>query len=259
VDQLLERHINKAIEKDPPEEILRLYFEVVNPQASYDQLRGQLLDHLRKIRLTNAKTAYMKSLHSKAKVTIALPAPRADISLKNAAVRGSADSPVMLVEYADYECPYCQQVQPAIDKVISEYKGKVALIFKDMPLSMHANAAKAAEATRCAETQGKFWEYHDLLFAQKQLDPAKLKEYARDLKLDTAAFDKCLDTSARAELVNAQLAEAQALGITGTPTFFINGRATFGNLTVEQLRQILDEELALTSHQSGQHIAAKQQ
>jgi protein-disulfide isomerase len=259
VDQLLELHVNNAIAKDPPEDMLRLYYEAVNPQASYDQLKVQLVEHLRKIRLAKAKTAYMQSLHSNAHVTIALQAPRADISLKNAAVRGSADAPVVLVEYADYECPYCQQVQPAVDTVIGEYKGKVAFIFKDLPLPMHANAPKAAEAARCAETQGKFWEYHDLLLAQKQLDPAKLKEYARDLKLDTAAFDKCLDTGARSELVNAQSAEAQALGITGTPSFFINGRATFGNLTVEQLRQIIDEELALTPSQSGQRVAAKQE
>ena len=259
VDQLLERHVNNAIPKDPPEDMLRLYYEVVNPQASYDQVRVQLLDHLRIARLAKAKTAYMQSLHSKASVTIALQAPRADLSLTNAAVRGSADAPVVLVEYADYECPYCQQVQPAVDKVLSEYKGKVAFIFKDMPLPMHANAAKAAEATRCAEMQGKFWEYHDLLFAQKQLDPAKLKEYARDLKLDTASFDKCLDTGARSELVNAQYAEAQALGITGTPSFFINGRATYGNLTFEQLRQVIDEELALVPGQSGQRVAAKQE
>ena len=258
VDQLLERHVSNAIAKDPPEDMLRLYYEVVNPPDTYDKVRPQLLDHLRKVRLAKAKTAYMQSLRSKASVTIGLQAPRADISLKNAAVRGSAGAPVVLVEYADYECPYCQQVQPAVDKVISEYKGKVALAFKDEPLPMHANAAKAAEAARCAETQDKFWEYHDLLFAKKQLDPAKLKEYARDLNLDTAAFDKCLDTGAQSELINAQLTEAQALGVQGTPTFFVNGRATTGNLTVEQLRQILDEELALVPSQPGQRAAAHQ-
>ena len=151
----------------------------------------------------------------------------------------------MLVEYADYECPYCQEVQPVVEKVIAEYKGKVAFAFKDLPLPMHANAPKAAEAARCAETQGKFWEYHDLALAKKQLDPAKLKEYARDLKLDTAAFDQCLDSGARSELVASQLSEAQALGLNGTPSFFINGRATVGNLTVEQLREVIDEELRL--------------
>src|SRR5260370_33047282 len=166
----------------------------------------------------------------------------------------------MRVEYADYECPYCQQVQPAIDKVISQYTAKVPLVCKDIPLPTNSNAAKAAEASRCAESQGKFWEYHDMLFAKKQLDPAQLKAYARDLKLDSAAFDKCLDSGASTELINAQLNEAQSLGIQGTPTFFVNGRATFGNLSVGQLRQVIDEQLALVPArgiQPAQLAAAK--
>ena len=153
--------MTNAIPKDPPEEMLRLYYEVINPKETYENVRGQLVDRLRTIRTAKVKAAYLQSLHSKAKVTLGLEVPRVEISVKNAALRGSADAPIMLVEYADYECPYCQQVQPAIDKVISEYKGKVALVFKDTPLPMHANAAKAAEASRCAESQGKFWEYHD--------------------------------------------------------------------------------------------------
>ena len=245
VDQLLERHVNNAIAKDPPEEMLHLYYEVVNPQGPYSEVRVQLIDHLRKIRIAKAKTAYLQSLHSKATVTLGLQAPRVAISLANTTIKGSANAPVMLVEFADYECPYCQEVQPVVEKVIAEYKGKVAFAFKDLPLPMHANAPKAAEAARCAETQGKFWEYHDLALAKKQLDLAKLKEYARDLKLDTAAFDKCLDSGARSELVAAHLSEAQALGLNGTPSFFINGRATIGNLTIEQLREVIDEELKL--------------
>jgi protein-disulfide isomerase len=245
VEQLLERHVNNAIPKDPPEEMLRLYYEVVNPQGPYSEVRPQLLDHLRKIRLAKAKAAYLQSLHNKATVTFGLQAPRATISLKNTSVRGNPDAPVMLIEYADYECPYCQEVQPVVDKIIAEYKGKIAFAFKDLPLPMHANAPKAAEAARCAETQGKFWEYHDLVLAKKQLDLSKLKEYARDLKLDAASFDKCLDSGAKSELIATQLSEGQALGLNGTPSFFINGRAVVGNLTVEQLRDIINEELGI--------------
>lgn len=259
VEQLLERHVNNAIAKDPPEEMLRLYYEVVNPQAPYSDVRVQLLDHLRKIRTAKAKTAYMRDLHNKAAIVIGLQAPRTTISTKNTSIRGSADAPVLLVEYADYECPYCQEVQPAIDKVLSEYKGKVAFAFKDFPLGMHANAPKAAEAARCAETQGKFWEYHDTLLAKRQLDLSKLKQYARDLKLDAAAFDQCLESGARTEAVTAHSQEAQGLGLNGTPSFFINGRAIFGNLTVEQLRSAIDEELALAQSNPTQRATASRQ
>ena len=256
VEQLLERHVNNAIPKDPPEEMLRLYYEVVNPQGPYSEVRPQLLEHLRKIRLAKAKAAYLQSLHSKASVTFGLQAPRATISLKNTSVRGNADAPIMLIEYADYECPYCQEVQPVVDKILNEYKGKIAFVFKDLPLPMHANAPKAAEAARCAETQGKFWEYHDLVLAKKQLDLSKLKEYARDLKLDTANFDKCLDSGAKSELIAAELSEGQALGLNGTPSFFINGRAVVGNLTVEQLRDIINEELGIVVNKPNPQTTA---
>ena len=189
VEALLERHVNGAIAKDPGEETLRVYYELVETSGPYETIRPQILERIRQVRLAKAKANYVESLRAKASVAVLLPAPRAKVSLKDAAVRGPADAPVMLVEYADYECPYCQMVQPTLDKVLSEYKGKVALVFKDVPLSVHANAEKAAEAARCAESQGKFLEYHDLLFSSRLLEPARLKENARTLKLDTDAFD----------------------------------------------------------------------
>ena len=244
VEALLERHVNGVIAKEPSEETLRVYYEVVNTTEPYEKIRPQILESIRQVRLAKAKASYMESLHTKASVAIMLPAPRAKVTLAGAPVRGIADAPIMLVEYADYECPYCQMVQPALDKVLSEYKGKVAFAFKDVPLPMHANAVKAAEASHCAESQGKFWEYHDLLFSSKQLEPSKLKEHARTLKLDGDAFDKCLDSGAKSEAIKTALSEAQEMGLNSTPSFFINGRFTQGNLTFDTFRQIIDEELA---------------
>lgn len=245
VEALLERHVNSVIAKDPNEETLRVYYELVDTSGPYETIRPQILERIRQVRIAKAKAAYMESLRAKASIAFLLPAPRAKVALNGAPLRGAADAPVMLVEYADYECPYCQMVQPAIDKVLSEYKGKVAFAFKDVPLPMHANAPKAAEAARCAEAQGKFWEYHDLLFSSKLIDPARLKEHARTLKLDTDAFDKCLDSGAKSETIKAELNEAQDLGLNSTPSFFINGRFTQGNLSYDQLRRIIEEEMAL--------------
>src|SRR5208282_5343363 len=104
-----------------------------------------------------------------------------------------------------------------------EYKGKIAFAFRDVPLPMHSHAQKAAEAAHCAGAQGKFWQYHDMLFSTKQLDLAQLKEHARALNLDGTAFDTCLDSGATADVVKAQLAEGQALHLEGTPSFLING------------------------------------
>jgi protein-disulfide isomerase len=246
VDALLERHVNSTVAKDPPEEILKLYYEIINSPETFEKLRPQIIDRLKQVRVAKAKTAYMQSLRTSAKVTLLLPAPRVDISIKDTPVRGTPSAPVVLVEYADYECPYCQQVQPVLDRVVNEYKDKVVFAFKDVPLPMHANAQKAAEAAHCAEAQGKFWEYHDLLFTSKQLEMSKLKDNARQLKLDGAAFDKCLESGARFELIKSQLKEAEKLGLNGTPTFFINGKVAYGNLTYDQLHQMIEEELAAT-------------
>jgi protein-disulfide isomerase len=244
VAELLERHVNSAIEKDPPEDALRVYYEGVDTTEPFEAVRPQILERVRQRRMDKAKAAYLKTLHSQANIAIRMAPPRASISLKDTPLRGHQDAPVMIIEYADYECPYCQQIQPVLDKVEAEYKGKVALAYKDAPLPMHPHAQKAGEAARCAGAQGKYWEYHDLLFATKALEIPQLKEGAATLKLDTQVFDKCLSSGEQEKAVKTQLAEAQTFQLQGTPSFFINGIFFSGSLTYEQFRAILDEELA---------------
>jgi protein-disulfide isomerase len=243
VAELLKRHVNSTLAKDPADESLRVYYEGLDTTESFDAVRDKIVDVIRQRRLAKARTAYLESLRAQAKIATALRPPRAEIALKNTPVRGRADAPVMVVEYSDYECPYCQQIQPALDKLAAEYDGKVSFALKDFPLPMHANALKAAEAAHCAGSQGKYWEYHDLLFTTKQADLPSLKNHARALKLDGPAFDKCLDSGQQGDLVKAQGMEAQGLGLPGTPGFFVNGRFLTGNVSVEMLRQVVEEEL----------------
>jgi protein-disulfide isomerase len=193
--------------------------------------------------MATAKDAFMKSLRDAAKVTYHVAPPRIQMSMKDTPVRGAADARVTLVEFADYECPYCQQIQPTLDRLEAEFKGKVAFAYKDMPLPMHPNAPKAAEATHCAEAQGKYWEFHDLLGKNKQLALPALKEAARTLKLNGEAFDKCLDSGEKAPIIAAHSKEAQSLGVEGTPTFVVNGRFIKGTPDYDQLRAILEQEL----------------
>ena len=129
-------------------------------------------------------------------------------------------------------------------KLEKEFAGKLAFAYKDLPLPMHSHAQKAAEAAHCAMEQGKFWEYHDLLFSTRQLEVKQLKESARTLNLDGEAFDKCLDSGATAAAIKANLDEATALAIPGTPGFFINGRFLEGNVSYDALRNVVNEELA---------------
>jgi protein-disulfide isomerase len=243
VTELLEKHVNSTIAKDPSDESLMVYWEGLNTKEPFEKLRPQMIDRLRQIRIAKAKAAYLETLHSQAKVVVELTPPRAQVSIKDAVLRGVPAAPVTIVEYADYECPYCQQVQPGLEKLEAEYKGKVSFTFRDFPLPMHAHAQKAAEAAHCAAGQGKFWQYHDMLFSTKQLEVAQLKEHARTLNLDGAAFDTCLDSGATADAVKAQFAEGQALHIEGTPSFLINGRFFSGGMSYEQLKTVIDEEL----------------
>ena len=259
VAQLLERHVNGTIAKDPDDAVLRVYFEGVDTNEPFEAVRDKILDHLRQRRLAKAKNAYVQALRGQARITVDVAPPRIEISLKNTSVRGPAVAPLMLVEYADYECPYCQQVQPTLDQLETAFKGRIAFAYKDLPLPMHPHAQKAAEASQCAGLQGKYWEYHDLLSKTKNLDVPQLKEGARQFGLEPAAFDKCLDTGERAEAVKSTQDEAQELGLLGTPSFFVNGRFFSGNMSYEQMRQMMENELKRASAQArnGKEVTSR--
>ena len=250
-EQLFEKYVTAKLPKDPSEEAIRVYFEGVDTKESFEAIRPKIVDALRSRRMTKLKAEYIKSVHDNASILFRVGPPRADISLKNTPVRGPVNAPIVMVEYADYECPYCQQIQPVLEKVEAEYKGRIAFAYKDMPLPMHANAPKAAEATHCADAQGKYWEMHDHISKTKQLDMASLKDAARILKLDTAAYNKCLDSGEKAGIVKTMAAEATALGVQGTPTFVINGRYLSGTPDYTQLKAIIDEELAMSAQQTA--------
>lgn len=256
VPELLERHANGGGFKTPSEETLKVYYEGVDTTEPYEAVRDKIIEAIRTRRLAKAKTAYLQSLRNQASIQFLLSPPRAPLSMKDTPVRGVAGAAVTVVEFADYECAYCQQIQPVVDKLLADYNGKIDYAFKDFPLPMHTHAQKAAEAAHCAQAQGKYWEYHDLLFSSRQFEVSQLKDAARSLKLDAEAFNKCLDSNSQADVVKTGFEEAQSLGLPGTPAFFVNGRLINPNGTVsyDTLRQLVDEELA--SSQRAKQSAA---
>jgi protein-disulfide isomerase len=159
---------------------------------------------------------------------------------------GSASAPVTLVEFSDFQCPFCQRVAPTLKQVKEKYGDKVRVVWKDFPLTqIHPQAFKAGEAAHCAADQGKFWEYHDRLFANQQaLQPNDLKKHATDLGLDATAFASCLDTSKYGERVRDGVAEGSRLGVNSTPTIYINGRVLSGAQPFETFVSVIDEELS---------------
>jgi protein-disulfide isomerase len=256
VSELLDRHVNSAIAKDPSEEALRVYYEGIDTTEPYAAVRQKIIDSLRTRRIAKAKAAYLQSLRSQASVVIRLAPPRAPISMKDVPVRGAANPRVTVLEYADFECPYCQQVYPILEKLQAEFKGKIAFAYKDFPLPMHADAEKAAEAAHCAGAQGKYWDYHDLLFTKKVLDVGSLKAYARTLKLDGSAFDACLDSGRMEPIVKDQAAEAQALGLQGTPSILVNGSFVSSAMTYDALHAVITEELSATGGSSDETMGS---
>jgi protein-disulfide isomerase len=246
-DEMLEATAYKSIPGDPSDEALRFYYEGLDAKEPFEKVKPQILEHIRNLRKQRIKTAALAKLKADAKISYNLTVPRAEISLKETPGRGPANAKVAIVEYADFECPYCQQIQPALDKLEKEYGSKIAFYYKDTPLPMHANAQKAAEAAHCAEAQGKYWEYHDHLYKSKALGVDDLKAHARTLKLDGEKFDACLDSNSKASVVKAQLDEGMGLKIEGTPSFFINGRFYQGNLSFDELKSVVEEELSISS------------
>jgi protein-disulfide isomerase len=248
VEQLLQREVNSQV-KDPTEDQLQASYKGLRTNEPFAAVREKILASLRQPGLAKARAAYLQSLHGKANIHIALAPPEAEAALDNAPRRGPQDAPVLIIEFADYECPYCERIDPELKKLQEEFVGKVAVAFKDFPLPMHAQAEKAAEAARCAAEQGNFWDFHDLLFdGHKKLELAQLKEDARTLKLDAARFDKCLDAGEQAAAVRKDFAQGRRLGLTGTPSFFINGHFLSGAVKYDTLREVVEQQLA-ASHQ----------
>jgi protein-disulfide isomerase len=245
VDQLVARDITSQV-KDPSEDQMKVYYEGLDIDQPYEAVRGKILDKLRGVRAAKARAAYLKALRTQSTVYVTLAPPSANVDTQNAEVLGPHNAPVTLVEFADYECPYCQKVADDVRKLQADLGGKLAVTYKDFPLPMHARAEKAAEATRCASKQGKFWELHDELFHSKELDVDQLKAQAKALNLDGAAFDKCLDSGEQAAAVEQDRKEGQRLGLTGTPAFFINGHFLSGAVDYATLRQIVEQQLAQT-------------
>ncbi len=172
---------------------------------------------------------------------------RADVSTDGDPSIGPEDAPITIIEFSDYQCPYCQKwYQEVYDQLMASYPGKIRFVYRDMPLSFHPEAEPAAEAAECAGDQGAYWEYHNALFSgQYTLGRSAYEQYATDLGLDLNAFTACLDDHRHQAEIQADAGDASALGLTGTPSFFINGRVVVGALPISSFTAIIDEELAL--------------
>jgi protein-disulfide isomerase len=250
VEELLDAEVNAKVEPASEAEV-EVLVEANKPRFSGDEeaLRERVRKYLEERQLQTNRSAYLESLRSQADVSIYLPPPevyRAEVSVDGAPYRGPAEAPVTIVKFEDFHCPYCDRIQTTLAELQSQYGEKVKIVHRDFPLdNLHPQARSAHEAARCAGAQGEFWAYHDALYAAKPVSTAEeLTEYAEKLGLDLVAFEECLDSGAYEEAVKKDVDEGLSLGLTGTPSFFINGRLISGALPLQNFVQIIDEELA---------------
>jgi protein-disulfide isomerase len=159
---------------------------------------------------------------------------------------GPDDAPITIVEFSDYQCPYCTAwYQQTFSQLLAAYPDQIRFVYRDLPLPMHSEAVPAAEAADCAGEQAAYWKFHDALFSDKYpLGRAAYEKYADELGLDTAAFKTCLDDHRYQAEVQSDAADAAQLGLSGTPSFVINGRIVVGALPFANFKSIIDEELA---------------
>lgn len=163
------------------------------------------------------------------------------------AVKGNKDSGIVIIEYSDYECPYCLKHNETMNQILDDFGDNVQYVFRNFPLSFHANAQKAAEAAECAHDQGKFWEMHDKLFevnANKEMSVVKYKEIAKELGLDSAKFDTCLDNGDKEAKVKSDMAEGSVAGVKGTPATFVNGKMISGAVPYESFKITIENILS---------------
>jgi len=213
-----------------------------------EQMSPEIRMFLERQRPMQALHAYMNELRREAvdDVVVTLEPPRQSIEvLAEDPVRGPETAPIEIVEFSDFDCPYCQRATNTIARILDEYGDQIRFVYKDYPLPSHPNAFKAAEAGNCANDQGKFWPFHDRLFeSQGALDVASLKTYASELGLETEAFTACLDSGRHASRVERDLEIGSGYGVSSTPTLFVNGRAVVGAMPYESFVEIIQEELS---------------
>lgn len=212
-----------------------------------DELRGPMKAYMENDRTLQARAQLVEELQRKSgSVKVMLDPPRYAVALaQDDPVRGNPAAGVTIIEFSDFQCPFCARVNPTLAKIRETYGDKVKLIFKDFPLPNHPQAPKAAEAAHCAAEQGKYWEMHDVMFAnQRALDVPALKQSAAGLGLDTAKFNRCLDSGQYASKVAAGASQGDKLGVNSTPTLYINGRPVIGAQPFEVFKAAIDEELA---------------
>jgi len=244
--QVIDKEISTKIQDVTEADVVAWYN--ANPQrvngAPLEQVKMPIRNLLIQQRSAIAYQSFIEQLKLKTAVRVTLEPPRQKIATADSPAQGPASAPIELVEFSDFQCPFCYRAHPTVKQVLSTYSGKIRFVYRNYPLPNHPQARPAAEAAQCANEQGQFWPYHDRLFAdQSKLSDADLKASAAALGMDAAKFNACLDSHKYKARVDADLQAGNEAGVNGTPAFFVNGRLLSGAQPFDEFKKVIDEEL----------------
>ncbi len=247
VDEFVDARIRPRIGVPTNKEVSS-YYETQKEKIGkpLKEVRDQIVALLQREKAQVHLAELVTQLRAAADLEIHLGPPRLPVSLDGVRSRGPEDAPVTIVEYSDFQCPFCRRVQPTLEELRQKYEGKIRWVFKDLPLSeIHPEAMRAAQAARCAGEQGKFWEYRAKLFEQELFTDAMYETVADELKLKSDPLMECLDSGKHEEAVLAEAREAAGFGVGGTPAILVNGILSSGARPLEFYDSLIRRELSL--------------
>ena len=245
VQQFVHDEISAKIQAVTPEQAQAFYEANKNRiKQPLEKVSEQITSYLQQQAQERRRQALLKELQPRYPVTVALRAPTVEVATEGEPSLGPTNAPVTIVEFSDFQCPYCRQAQDTLKRLMAAYEGKIKLVFRDFPLrSIHPQAQKAAEAAQCAAEQQKFWPYHDKLFASTNLQMDELKKFAQELELNMEQFTSCLDSNKYAAGIEADMQAGQQAGVNATPAFFVNGYPLSGAASYERFKELVDAAL----------------
>ncbi len=247
VQDLLKKEVQEKVGEISPKEVEKFYNDnkarVGNKPL--EELKGPIEAQLKATKSNTYRSNFLNRLIASANVDVYIKRPSVEVPAGNSPSRGGpASAPVTIIEFTDFQCPFCTRARPTVNQIIDLYKNDVHYVMRNFPLEFHSFAKKAASAALCANDQNKYWDYSTKLWEnQTALDVASLKKYAADLKLDSKQFDECVDSDKYLKQVNQDQQDGAKVGVSGTPSFFVNGKMLTGAQPLDAFKKLIDEEL----------------
>jgi len=249
-DDLLKQEVEDKVTEPTQSEIELMYDQFKSRLQGMDLASASPLIREQLLRQKQGERfqVYIEELKTKYNVKITLPypdLPRQEVSADDDPFLGTDGAPVEIIQFAEFQCPYCGKVGDTMEKLLAEYPGKLKIVYRDFPLGFHDRAIPAAIAANCAGEQDKYWDMHGILMKnQTKLQDTDLAGFAKEVGVDMDKWSTCLKDPAQEAEVKKDMEDASAVGVTGTPAFFINGVLLSGAVPFDQFKSIIDKELA---------------